>query len=124
MSTGYGMFRRNKVYYLAHRASYSAFKGEVPDGLSVLHTCDTPACINPKHLRLGTQADNMQDCANKNRIHRPTVRGDRHPTTKVAFTDVLKIRKSKLELHTLAGMYGVTVRHIRSIKNNETRRTQ
>lgn len=46
---------------LAHRFSYLIHKGEITDGLEVLHSCHNPECSNPSHLRLGTQKDNMQD---------------------------------------------------------------
>lgn len=52
---------------LAHRASYSIFKGEIPLGKLVLHRCDQPLCVNPDHLFIGTQKENMQDMAIKGR---------------------------------------------------------
>jgi len=51
----------------AHRVSWELEYGSIPDGLSVLHRCDTPACVNPKHLRLGTQADNMREASERQR---------------------------------------------------------
>lgn len=51
----------------AHRASYRIFKGEIPAGMNVCHRCDTPACINPEHLFLGTAMDNVRDCIAKGR---------------------------------------------------------
>lgn len=51
-----------------HRLAYTAFVGPIPAGLSVLHKCDVPACINPSHLFVGTQQDNMIDAGRKGRI--------------------------------------------------------
>lgn len=62
---GYGQLGRRG----AHRASWEAFNGPIPDGLWVLHKCDTPACVNPHHLRLGSQKDNMSECGSKGRIN-------------------------------------------------------
>ena len=44
--------------------------GPIPDGLLVLHSCDNPSCVNPDHLRVGTQAENIQDRDAKGRTHR------------------------------------------------------
>jgi len=54
---------------LSHRVAYELFVGPIPDGLSVLHKCDVTLCVNPDHLFLGTQQDNMADAASKHRLH-------------------------------------------------------
>jgi hypothetical protein len=51
----------------AHRVQWEKFFGPIPEGMHVLHTCDTPGCINIEHLFLGTNADNMRDMAAKGR---------------------------------------------------------
>lgn len=64
---GYGRMTFEGRSQVAHRLSYRAFVGEIPDGLYVLHRCDNRACINPEHLWLGTYSDNMKDCWSKGR---------------------------------------------------------
>jgi hypothetical protein len=64
----------------SHVASYFAFKGVVPEGKHVLHACDNRSCVNPEHLFLGTQSDNMQDCADKGRLHLQKRKANGDPT--------------------------------------------
>ena len=65
--TGYGQLRHDKKLYLAPRLSYEMQHGKIADGLHVLHQCDTPACVRPDHLFLGTNRDNIRDRMSKGR---------------------------------------------------------
>ncbi|MCA9857107.1 MAG: HNH endonuclease [Dehalococcoidia bacterium] len=70
-SRGYGVIRRggrNSRLERAHRVSYEIAVGPIPDGLSILHSCDNPACVNERHLRAGTHAENMRDASDRQRF--------------------------------------------------------
>lgn len=58
---GYGYFSIKAKTVKAHRIAWQVAKGEIPNGLCVLHRCDNPGCVNPGHLWLGTSADNNRD---------------------------------------------------------------
>jgi hypothetical protein len=64
---GYGAFKLNKRMEHAHRIAYIIQFGDFDQNLHVLHTCDNPPCVNPNHLFLGTQKDNMLDMISKGR---------------------------------------------------------
>ena len=66
-SKGYGSMSYNGKGTSAHRLSYILHKGEIPDGLIICHTCDTPKCVNPDHLWAGTPSENMKDMFAKDR---------------------------------------------------------
>lgn len=70
-NNGYGVMVRNvdgkRKVVAAHRESYRRYKGEVPAGMCVMHTCDNPICTNPAHLVIGTWGDNNRDRSQKGR---------------------------------------------------------
>lgn len=71
---GYGDGRYNQKGYLAHRLSYEMHKGPIPAGLQVCHRCDVRPCVNPEHLFLGTNLENIQDSQAKGRRTGPRTR--------------------------------------------------
>ena len=115
----YGQIQSNSYRYLAHRASYVLFKGEIPEGMYVCHTCDNPACINPDHLWLGTNAENQIDSASKDRAN--ARRGEMHGMSKLNQLDVDSIRllisdgnKSQEEIGRMFGVEQNTVSRIKT----------
>lgn len=70
---GYGSFQKTingiKTELRAHRRSYEIFRGEIPEGMQVCHSCDNPSCCNPEHLWIGTPKENTQDCIKKGRLN-------------------------------------------------------
>lgn len=90
LTTGmqYGTVKVFGKTWVAHRASYTIFHGEIPDGLLVRHTCDRPVCVQPAHLVLGTDQDNANDA--KERGRRP--RGEKASSAKLTEDAVRTIR--------------------------------
>ncbi len=117
---GYGRRRFNGEKQLVHRMVYMLIHGgnPIPFGLLVCHTCDNPSCINPAHLFLGTQADNRQDCINKNRQRAAS--GEKHWASKLTEVQARRIKSSPLLSDILAKTYGVTVETVYNIKKGRT----
>ncbi len=101
---GYGVIKISGVLYRTHRLSWVLHKGPIPDGLSVLHKCDTRPCFNPDHLFLGTQTDNHADMMAKNRNPKGTSCGH----AKLTESDIPKIRADTRSDLEIANDYGVT----------------
>lgn len=110
---GYGHFAMDDMQARAHRASFMiATRSQVPSGMSVCHSCDNPACVNPAHLFLGTQRDNMRDKVAKGR----QPKGERVHNAKLSESVVREIRdayaRGNVTQQALGDRFGVTRRHI------------
>ena len=103
---GYGKISiKNKAYY-AHRVSWELHNNSIPKGMFVCHKCDNPSCVNPDHLFLGTQSDNMQDMKSKGRDN--YVNGENHKFAKLREKDVRKILISNKTNNELAKQYDIS----------------
>lgn len=100
-----------------HRLSYEHHHGPIPPGLFVLHKCDTPRCVNPAHLFLGTAQDNMDDMDQKGRRKSGAARGSTHPISRLKEADIPVIRANAegLTPTELGKRYGVDPNTIRAV---------
>jgi hypothetical protein len=123
----YGVFRGQR----AHRLAYQLFRGPIPEGHGVLHTCDNPPCVRPSHLFTGTKQDNVDDMVKKNRqasgnrhgarTHPERIhRGDDHLGSKLTEQDVIDLRLSTLSNRELADIYDLDITTIRKARSGES----
>jgi hypothetical protein len=117
---GYGKLQLRGKKHLAHRLSFEVHCGPIPDGINVCHRCDNPCCINPSHLFLGTQADNIADKFAKGRGVTPRLFGADHSQAKLTEADVLAIRASSASQSQMAKAFGVSKSTIGSIRTGKT----
>jgi len=103
---GYGIYRVNKKKIMkAHRYSYIINKGEISENLLVRHTCDVRNCVNPDHLELGTNQDNMNDMKERGR----QAKGENGGNAKFTADDVREIR--------IVAVFGFTNRELAKMYN-------
>lgn len=114
---GYGQFRLGSRMVYAHRVSWELHRGPVADGLYVLHRCDNRRCVNPGHLFLGTNDDNMADMVAKGR----QARGQRHGSAKLTPDQVAEIRSlAGTMLHReIAALFGISKQQVGHILRGE-----
>lgn len=111
--SGYGYMKLCWRYLKIHRLMYELFKGGIPKGIHVLHTCDNRRCVNPDHLVLGTDADNIRDAAIKNRM-----------CHKLELGDIKRIRELKAEGWSqtkIAEVFSINQCHVSRIVSGKRR---
>jgi len=112
---GYGRIWWNGQLHQAHRISYEVNIGPIPAGKHVLHRCDNPPCVNPEHLFVGTNMDNVQDKIVKGRQHR----GETTGTSKLKEEQVRAIKADTRSNTAVARAYGVVKSLISEIRSGK-----
>jgi hypothetical protein len=113
---GYGALSIGKKQIRAHRVSYMLFKGQIPDGMHVCHSCDNPSCVNPDHLWIGTPKDNAKDCLMKNRF--PI--GQRAGRAKLTEHEVIMIRRATIVGKAIAKKYNISLEQVYNIRQRRS----
>jgi len=123
---GYPMFSIKSRWYQASRIAYELFKGPFNIALNICHICDNPGCVNPYHLFLGTQADNLKDMTDKGRRafgDKVANRGESNPAAKLTAIQVEEIRQTYtnggVSQAVIGKMYGVSQRMVSLIVRRE-----
>jgi len=118
MRDGYGAFHFNGKRVIASRFAWVLAYGKIPEGMCVLHKCDNPACVNPRHLFLGTQKDNMRDAVLKWRKS-----GPHNGRTRLTWPQVDAIRlllQNGWSAYRLAKLFGVNYKTVWQIREGKT----
>lgn len=105
---GYGRINVNDQAILAHRVAFDLVVDDIPSGMFVCHHCDNPACINPDHLFLGTNQDNINDMVSKRRH----TYGERNGMAKLTEVQVVEIKQqltNGVARRKIADTYDVSV---------------
>ena len=120
---GYGQLSIDGKMVSAHRLTWELTDGPIPDDLCVLHRCDNPPCCNPRHLFLGTPADNSRDMVEKGRARGGSLRGVNNGRAKLTRQVVRAIRSlyatGKHTQKTLAERFGISKAQISHIVNRK-----
>lgn len=114
--SGYGRVRIQGRSVFTHRLSWEVHYGAIPPGMFVCHRCDTPICVNPNHLFLGTPADNSADRDRKRR----QAFGSRISAARLTEADVIQIRSTQgMTYSAMARQFGVCKSTIGQIRRNQ-----
>lgn len=133
-NNSYGCTRWAGHQESTHRVSWMQNRGAIPEGMRVLHRCDIPTCVNPDHLFLGTQQDNVDDMMRKGRKNGAKIsrsisaqrlrgigRGENSINAKLTKAAVISIAASKDRARDIAVAYGVSIHTVNDLRRRRPR---
>lgn len=121
--TGYGQFQFHlgiPGMMRAHRAAWILVHGGIPGGKNVLHSCDIRNCVNPAHLRTGSQKENIREMVAKGRGKVPGYKGSDHPSAKLSDVLIREIRNATGTLKEIGARFSI---HFSTVSNIRSRKT-
>jgi hypothetical protein len=122
LHNGYGVFTTDSKTYRAHRYAWQLVNGSIPTGMKACHHCDNRKCVNPIHLFLGTQQDNIDDMVAKgrHRVVKNYMKGETHYAAKLNAADVRMILTDRRSQSAIAADYGISKCTVADIKVGRT----
>lgn len=111
---GYGCFKVGNKNQIASRVSYELYKGPIPEGMVVCHSCNTPSCVNPEHLYVGRYSDNTQQAVKEGRQF--IASGTKNGQAKLTYEQVVAIRNDPRYQREIAKDYNISQLHVSRIK--------
>lgn len=119
-SRGYGYIRLGMNQLKTHRVVCEYYHGPIPKDKCVMHLCDNTLCVNPDHLQIGTNEENVQDAINKGRR---AFNGDGNPSAKLTLNKVMEIRQllqADIDYREIAVKFNVSRSTIQDIKHGRS----
>ncbi len=117
----YSKLRWNGKWYSGHRCSWEVFNGKIPDKMWVCHSCDTPKCINPDHLFVGTQSDNIKDSVKKGRFKQIGEGSHLSRFTDIQIEEMRSLRAEGFSYERLIRIFDSSWSHIYAVCKNKIR---
>lgn len=121
---GYGHVSVGGIVERAHRVAHRMFVAPT-DSFLVCHHCDNPPCVNPTHLFLGSDSDNMTDAQSKGRLRQPRLSGERHPQARLTDEEIAEVRRLRAEgvaATDVARRFGMSRSYVDQVARGSTRR--
>lgn len=119
----YSKIRWNAKWHLAHRISYEVHNGPIPKGKWICHKCDTPKCVNPDHLFIGSASENRKDAVSKKRV--PMGEANHFSKfTDIQVNEMRQLHEEGLTYERLTRIFNCSFAYVKYIMGNKIRKKE